>query len=142
MGIRNINKWLKSRYRKWSHFQNEWNVNIAKDAINTTLNKTIDDIQVLNQWKVLWYQYHCNLLKYFKKNNLMDKLIIFDVENDSPDKLVNFFANFNFTLDPSLYPHSNIADNITGKKYTERLEKWENIEKSHPYFATDHDDEY
>eukprot|EP01084_Bolivina_argentea_P206274 352216_1 len=108
LNIRNVDHWIKSRYMH--------HVNKEKNGKNWTLKQMArnwydmdeygsDEIIlfILKMWKILWYQYMCNVLNYFHKNNTMSKLLIFDIEEDEPNKLVEFFANHGIHLNVTFY---------------------------------------
>ena len=122
LNIRNVNEWIKSRYR---HNWRDWLTVKARIALNKTYNESIDDIEVLYRWKSLWYKYHCNFLLYFEKHNLMDNLIIFDIDSDPIQKLIDFFKLYGIYLNSSYYGNDNPSTN----KGPFRLKQWMKIEK-------------
>ena len=92
LNIRNKQKWLKSRC---AHI----NGNYLK-IISNKLKKTEEEVVLhwSNEWDI-----HINNVKLFftKKPG---KLLIFDIENDDIQKLINFFRN-DFNLDDQHYIH-------------------------------------
>ena len=92
LNIRNKQKWLKSRCA-------HRNGNYLK-IISNKLKKTEEEVVLhwSNEWDI-----HINNVKLFftKKPG---KLLIFDIENDDIQKLINFFRN-DFNLDEQHYIH-------------------------------------
>eukprot|EP01083_Nonionella_stella_P267092 902631_1 len=136
LNIRNVNNWLRSRYR---NYYKGYLVDTARNAVNHTFHQQIDDIAVMYRWKALWYTYICNLLTYFKRNNLADQLIMFDIEHDSPLKLVDWFVKHNVSLNATLY---SLGNNSKDKKDQLRRGQWNAIVKTHPDLASDTHDPY
>ena len=127
LNIRNINNWLKSRYTY--PFPN-YSVRFIKRNIKKYQNNEKYQIQILNDWTVLWYQYICNLLTYFIDNHLSHQLLIFDIEIDSIHKLIKYFASFGINLDSKYFTQQRKTQRA--KKW---IKKWENILAEHPQFA-------
>lgn len=89
LNIRNINNWLKSKYLHRPIYFNMHRFNERKEEINKFIlenNQTLKlnrdsfmtDIEILRILRNEWYLYICNLIKYFKKHEIMDNLLIFD----------------------------------------------------------------
>ncbi len=59
------------------------------------------DILILKMWREQWYQYMCDALRlfHFELPELQADLLIFDVEQDGPQKIVDFAAEFGMALD-------------------------------------------
>ena len=126
LNIRNVNKWIKSRYTyPYPTFSTEF----LKNTIEKYKISNDHEIIILNDWKLLWYQYICNLLQYFIDNKLMDKLLVFDVENDKIDKLIDFFASFNIKLKGEFRQHRKTK---VRKKWQK---KWQKICLEYPQFG-------
>ena len=147
LNIRNVNNWIKSRYR-WhtDHCGDaQWLSECAAMAVNQTFNGQIDEIEVLYRWKRLWYQYICNLLSYFQSHGHMNKLVVFDIEHDSPQKLVDFFGRYGFDLNASFYGLTHDHKSVKFAKNhpnedEQRLSQWKRIEETYPDLAADYDE--
>lgn len=118
LNIRNYQHWLNSRY---NHENGMY-----------FLDSNFSDIYIIRKFKNIWYQYICELLFFFKTNDIYNNLIIFDVENDSPKKLVSFFKKFNITLNHTLYSQANKTPQ---KK--RRSKKLANLTITYPKFFND-----
>eukprot|EP01084_Bolivina_argentea_P309955 536198_1 len=131
LNIRNVNNWIKSRYTFQFH---QW---FAVEKILNKFNETYkNEMDVINAWKQLWYQYICDIISYFKHNRtIQNDLLIFDIENDSIDKLTNFFQQFGLYLNGEAwgkvggYPTRHTADN------KDRFDRWNQIITHHSEFA-------
>jgi hypothetical protein len=103
LNTRDKSAWLKSRA-------------LSRSTANSTLltrtairqNKT--EQQVLLQWAEEWDKHHRAVLEYFKDRP--NDLIVFNIEKDPPQKLVDFFKK-SYKLNPKLYLHLNrTADKV------------------------------
>ena len=106
---------------------------------DTNLSNEYENYQIpiLNDWIILWYKYICGVLKYFNDHNLMDRLLVFDVEQDEIDKLIQFFAGFDFDLDATHW--KKLRPTYPTKKWAK---KWEDILLEYPKFRDTEKIEY
>ena len=89
LSIRPINHWLRSKFTFC------WFGCPAIKLTATMPDVFPTDVHLLFGWKKLWYQYICKCLEYFIDKDITDRLIIFDIENDSFDGLLSFFEDYN-----------------------------------------------
>ena len=133
LNLRHVNHFIKSRYMHYSwyyggFFQSRTNQN---------------DIQIINQWKHNWYDHNCRILNYFQiHSNLSHNLLIFDIENDSSQKLVSFFAKYNVELNASKWAKRGITNQSISmsrrpKKHALQFERWNNITIKYPQLLFD-----
>ena len=99
LNIRDKQAWLKSR----SKHTFMPNISMTLLEINQKTLKLSKE-QVLAKWAKEWDQHHKAVKEYFKDRP--NDLLVFNIDTDSPEKLVNFFKE-NFHLDPTLYGHLN-----------------------------------
>ena len=125
LNIRNVNHWLKSRY-------------IFPHSPHKKLRKKINNVDIVYIWRSIWYKYICDLLKFFKNKNIMHKLLIFDIENDKIDKLINFFTKYNITLNKEYYTNGFPSPHINNSVEQE----WREIEIKYPEFVTKNKKKY
>ena len=108
LNTRDKQAWLKSRSL---HPMSKANPTTILEVSQKILHKTEEE--VLAQWSKEWDDHHRAVKAYFK--NRPNDLLVYDIENDSPRKIAEFFKD-NFYLDPQLYAHIN--------KTSEREAKW------------------
>eukprot|EP01084_Bolivina_argentea_P269193 457437_1 len=153
LNIRNVNNWLKSKYLHHPSLHKQIRFNDEKNRINQFIDDMNDtkqlqrghmsDIDILLIYKNSWYLYICNLIKHFKENNILDNLLIFNVESDPIEKLIEFFEKFGIVLDSKYWKQKNKSKK---KKWISeqdqiQLNKWINIENEYPeYFSTNYAD--
>ena len=118
LNIRNINHWLKSRY-------------LFPRIIHLELRKKIKNIDIVYIWRSIWYKYICDLLKWFHDKQLMNRLLIFDIEHDKINKLIDFFAKYGIKLNEKFYKHGFPSPLRNDTLHTE----WQQIEALYPEFA-------
>eukprot|EP01084_Bolivina_argentea_P242225 406421_1 len=94
LNIRNVNHWMKSRmfYLKRRECTIAPNgsiigVNFMLKSFKQTSKNAAKFKRLTNQYK----QYICDCIAYFYDNNMMGNLVLYDIEQDKPDKLINFF---------------------------------------------------
>eukprot|EP01083_Nonionella_stella_P032111 87864_1 len=92
--IRNINHWLRSRYFHPGMVEGR-----------RRHNPHITDIEIVNAWKREWYRYYCLVFDFFEKMNASNRLLLFDIEADPIDKVIQFFGAFNLTLTRTHWSH-------------------------------------
>jgi len=98
LNVRPVEKWLKSRIamrclrnERYCEFRNKFEL----------------------RWREEWYDYICDFLNWFQVRNLEEneKVLVFDIENDSGDKFVSFFRRewlgIDYALNGSVWGHSN-----------------------------------
>ena len=98
-----MDDWLKSRI---NHDTNGWwKPTKYLDIISKSLNKSTES--VIKLWKEQWIQHHNSVKSYFKGEK-KDKLLIFNIDKDSPEKITQFFNKFfngKYVLNPKYYKH-------------------------------------
>lgn len=94
LNTRNVEKWLTSR-------QNHGDGEGRYDKI-CGRNLGLNSEELVKHWKKEWYDHHKNVIEYFKDRP--DDLLIFDIEQESPKKIVDFFQEY-IELDVSKYTH-------------------------------------
>lgn len=94
LNTRNVEKWLTSR-QKHPHGEGKY-VEICKEKLG------LSNEEILKHWEKEWYDHHIDVIEYFidRPNNLL----IFDIEQETPDKIVDFFKE-HIELDSSKYSH-------------------------------------
>lgn len=95
---RPIDNWIDSRV---NHKHNGMRyIDLYKKAYNTSSkNKIID------YWKQEYYSHYNNVVEYFSRDP--NKLLIFDIEQDSFDKFSSYFEARNVTFTTMIMPHDN-----------------------------------
>lgn len=104
LNIRPIEKWIQSRINHEQHLHCSY---IKKYEKIYNLNF----FGVINLWKQHWHEHMSNVQSYFKNKN---NLLIFDIENDSLNKLKNFFNNIEFST--QTLPKTNETTNSRHNK--------------------------
>lgn len=93
LNIRNIDTWIESRIH-----HNPFGKNSTKKYSDLFQHhyglKNIEEVK--EYWKNDWETHIKNVLEYFKDRP--DDLIVFNIETDNIDKLINFFNKFNIIL--------------------------------------------
>lgn len=126
LNIRPLNNWLLSRSEhKAKYIKNSLiNTNINQywqlhsffyfrpfeDRNKTNWNQDLSKDQVLEYWIRDWNFYNCYVINYFKSRNRMNDLLIFDVENDDIQQLIDFFGDdkdITLNLDAKHWKHTN-----------------------------------
>ena len=90
--------WLKSRSKQLISPSNE-----SLLEASARLQK-ITTQEMEQRWSQEWDDHHAAVKEYFKGRP--HDLIVFDIENDSPERLVEFFKD-DFKLSPSVYTAKN-----------------------------------
>ncbi|MCP3659848.1 MAG: hypothetical protein GY830_05840 [Bacteroidetes bacterium] len=131
LNIRPVNNWLKSRHTfLYPYIKKESLAYFFKNSLNSIYQ---DDLDVVIGSKEIWYKYICELIYYFKKKNLLNDLLIFDIEDDHINKLIDFFEKFNLVLNGSYY-YNNHKTGLN-KKNKVKFKEWDSIVKQYPEFA-------
>jgi hypothetical protein len=90
LNTRNVDNWIKSRLNhKFSGITGYY-----ASYIMSRLN--LNSEQLLDKWRLEWDNHHTEVKEYFKRRD--DDFLIFDIEYDDPQKIVNFFKKF-YALD-------------------------------------------
>lgn len=92
LNTRSIGKWLKSRER---HGNGSY-LNRFISILDT------DRDGVIKYWEKLWYKHHAEVTSYFDGK---ENLLLFDIDNDNPEKIVNFMRPH--VLDGKHYLHTH-----------------------------------
>ncbi len=92
LNTRNKDKWLKSRilHENGNYLQ----------YISEKLG--LSKQEVISSWQQEWEDHHLSVIDYFKHRP--GRLLIFNIETDKIEKLVNFFKGI-FDLNPTYYQH-------------------------------------
>lgn len=98
LNTRNKEAWLKSRSKQPINPSNDSLLEISAKLQN------ISNQEMELKWSQEWDEHHKAVKEYFKDRP--NDLLVFDIEHDKPEKLVNFFKE-NFVLDPKLYTAKN-----------------------------------
>jgi hypothetical protein len=96
LNTRNIDRWLLSR-KKWMPGLDN---NFYMKAYNL-----FSDIELKELYIHMWNYHHKNILDYFKDRP--EDLLVFNVENDSIEKLKDFFSTLTFIDKLKTMPHLN-----------------------------------
>jgi hypothetical protein len=99
LNTRNKSAWLKSRAKHPVNKNGQTNLLAANAKM---LN--ISPEEVLELWGNEWDTHHHAVIEYFKERP--QDLLVFDIEKDPPQKLVNFLRN-NYKLNVQYYLHKN-----------------------------------
>lgn len=99
LNTRSKEAWLRSRARQQLHSAQMSYLEYIAQSSNTS------KLAVLERWEAEWDKHHSEVIEYFKDRP--SDLLIFNIDNDTADKLVNFFQT-HFKLDASLYKHVDI----------------------------------
>ena len=114
LNTRDKQAWLRSRSEKivWTAEGQTTFLAISKKKLHKSAK------EVLALWSQEWDDHHRAVKAYFK--NRPNDLLIFNIEQDPPEKLTEFFKN-NFLLDHKLFKHLNVSGaNTLGSYITER----------------------
>ena len=102
LNIRNVYHWLHSRFAH-HYVRNMLNRIKAVAKIDTNLES-------LTHWKTLWYRHICGVIRYVEANQINHHLLIFDVESDDIQKLVDFGQKHGIELDADKWVEKNHRD--------------------------------
>eukprot|EP01083_Nonionella_stella_P041369 112176_1 len=141
LNIRNSKRWLRSRYNHYGKrrgcFANEC------DRIQTLerTNMSVSDMEIITKWKHHWYQYNCYVINFFARLNESHNLLIFDVENDSIGRLIQFFDGYDLKLNATKWGHHNPTTNKTGSiEQKVQMDKWNALALRYSQLAEDDED--
>ena len=143
--IRDVNKWLHSRYTHYhssiGFFVDRMKELKQKVFVNETwyiledYDEETQDILMLQQWKLDWYDYMCELWTYFNHlhEELSEDLLIFDIERDDPQEIVDFGAKHGLSLNITHWIHrGNTKEKLRSRRIKRQFEKWDAIIKRAP----------
>lgn len=99
LNTRDKQAWLKSRAK---HPVGKADTRSILEVNAKNFNITEDG--VLAMWAREWDEHHQAVVEYFKDRP--NDLIVFNIEQDPPEKLVAFFKDY-FVLNPKIYMHRN-----------------------------------
>ena len=131
LNIRPLNDWLlsrsehKAKYIKNSKAGNGNEINQYwqlhsffyfrpfQDRNKTNWNQDLTKEEVFKYWTRDWFFYNCYVINYFKSRNRMNDLLIFDIQNDDIQKLMDFFGDkeIKLNLDSVHWKHTNWKHN-------------------------------
>merc|ERR1712187_52549 len=102
-------------------------------------DEEMGNILILKSWKQQWYDYMCDVLNFFllERADLADNLLIFDIEHDGAQKIVDFAARFGMQLKAKHFSHEGrtMKSPIPRLALQIQLQKWENITMREPMFV-------
>eukprot|EP01083_Nonionella_stella_P177423 623564_1 len=126
LNIRKMEHWLKSRYFHLSPVTGRFLIDSRGNAHHT-------HIETLNRWIKTWYQHSCDVLQFFERMNASHNLLIFNIETDPIDKVVDFFGGFGLRLDGKHWIHRG-KTKTTSHKSTLIIQnrKWNRITTKYP----------
>lgn len=94
--IRNLDDWLKSREAHYKIHPIPFS-----DGFGFTITNGIDRI---DYWKSEWF-YHKKVIEEYFVGEKADRLLVFDIDNDSSQKIIDFIPELNFKY--TNLPHKN-----------------------------------
>ena len=86
LNTRNIGNWIISRLNHEFRGMPGFYANYIMSRLNINFN------QLLDKWRLEWDNHHKEVKEYFKGRE--DDLLIFNIEKDDPQKIVDFLKNF------------------------------------------------
>lgn len=99
LNIRPFDKWIKSRL-KHRHYVKDTYVLMYMSVYNfTTVN------EVIELWEYHWNEHINSVINYF--SNRDKDLLIFDIENDKLDRLINFLPSLKFSIQKLPHLHKS-----------------------------------
>eukprot|EP01084_Bolivina_argentea_P124444 220517_1 len=151
---RSINNWLKSRYIHYAPFFGNFIIfkeserkkqkYLSENDNNISIDDLEIDVLVLKDWMDLWYDYVCGMIAYFiqvpqNSKSIFNELVLFDIENDEIDKLIDVFGTHGIELDSS---HYHITGQVSKfQKISEyadivnkQISNWDEITRRYPDF--------
>ncbi|ETO07688.1 hypothetical protein RFI_29703 [Reticulomyxa filosa] len=141
LNIRSVKHWIMSKSDAFEHKYLLSQLGICK--FQKMANSSMMAMQMVHfQWYWQWYQYICSILHYFGTDRLNRDVVVFDVENDSPDKLVDFFRPLGLSLDASLFGHSHWSHKKIKKKFTGKRSQEQFYQKTVLPMILTHPNEY
>lgn len=93
LNTRNIEAWILSRCRHGSLVARFQKLQLCSES------------EVLDGWRKTWHSHHHDVTQYFAGRP--DKLLVFDIDSDSLDKLKAFLPEFKFK--PAAFPRKNVT---------------------------------
>ena len=108
LNVRDKNAWLKSRSLHPINNRNSTTIlELNAEILHTTKE------EVLSRWSKEWDDHLRAVKDYFKDRP--NDLLVFDIEKDEPQKLVNFFKE-DFNLDAKYYKHLNKTSKLRSRR--------------------------
>ena len=104
LNIRNLNNWIDSRKNWLIWHENEWNSYAEVLAKIENLNQE----ELFKKWKREWSIHNIEVANYFKQRPT--DLLIYDIDKDNPQKIINFFSN-DLKFKHSKFDHLNKSFN-------------------------------
>jgi glycogen synthase len=98
LNTRDKSDWIKSRRSHVDPTNNKRYVDVLCESYG------INEAELIARWSKEWDAHHAAVTEYFKDRP--QDLLVFDIDNDSPEKICEFFKDM-IALDPSLYGHHN-----------------------------------
>ncbi|MFA0426721.1 sulfotransferase [Vibrio sp. 10N.222.51.C5] len=92
LNTRSRSKWILSRIK---HGRGSYVRDLCR------INECTEE-ELIMKWNVEWYEHHLNVINYFKDKP--EHLLLFDIENDSPQVIVDFLKD-NMSLDVEMWAH-------------------------------------
>jgi hypothetical protein len=92
LNTRSRSKWILSRLK---HGRGSYARDLCK------FNNCTQD-ELISQWNKEWYQHHLNVIEFF--SDKPEKLLLFDIENDSPEMIIDFLKD-EMKLDTTKWIH-------------------------------------
>lgn len=99
LNTRNVNHWIKSRLNHQFGGMTGYYAKYIMSKLNINL------YQLLYKWRLEWDNHHTEVLEYF--HGRANDLLIFDIEKDDPQKIVDFFLAF-YRLDKNRFLKTNL----------------------------------
>eukprot|EP01083_Nonionella_stella_P210696 762520_1 len=133
LNIRDVHHWLRSRFM---HFD-EFTCGCFLPDWERVFDETLSDVDVLNMWTQHWYTHHCGVIEWFEQHKKLHDLLIFDVENDSVNKITQFFNGTDLKLKSEYWEHAGVTLKMIKKKTSEeqqtnQTDKWNVIVDKYP----------
>jgi len=107
-----------------------WN---GTEYLLNDLEEESGNILILRSWKEEWYQYMCNVLTFFCSEHpeLSSDLLIYDLEADEIQKIIDFAGGFGVELEGKLRIRGNTTKSVE-PHIQSQLEKWDDIVRKEP----------
>lgn len=99
LNTRNIHDWIRSR----KAHTNRSDYEIPSYFERCKFHYKLNDQELVDRWVLDWRNHHEDVIDYFKYRP--NDLLVYDINNDSIDKIKNFFPDLRFGCKE--FPHSN-----------------------------------
>ncbi|RXF67222.1 sulfotransferase [Hansschlegelia zhihuaiae] len=97
MNTRHCEDWLRSRSQHRAFIAR------MKDVLGVGR-----DEDVINYWRIDWYDHHAKVLRFFSQHNDA-RLLLFDIDRHDGKELADFLAPDFPDIDSSLYGHTDVT---------------------------------